>query len=269
MARRRSATIPYRYVDGRLEILLITKSSGHGWGIPKGKIEAHLMPHVSAAKEAFEEAGVIGRSHPINVGTYPTKKGRVSVPTFLLEVEIELSKKVWPEKEKRARLWVDADQCDEYVEDEDLLAVIKTGVRCVRSDGEYFKYAIRTFCDENQMNLLEGDENQVEVIYGAEAKDGRRIHITRRDSTIKLSVSSSLAESEDPASDIATILLRLNSQNKIGFWGMEQVKDKVIYSLASSAQLKLLDSRQFAEIIDGLIKECDALDGIPEKVFKN
>src|SRR4051794_20047005 len=116
MARRRSAIIPYRFVDGRLEILLITKSSGHGWGIPKGKIEAPLKPHISAAKEAFEEAGVLGFIHPINVGIYPDNKGG-TVPTFLLEVEIELGKKAWPEKKKRERRWVNADDCGEYVTD--------------------------------------------------------------------------------------------------------------------------------------------------------
>jgi 8-oxo-dGTP pyrophosphatase MutT (NUDIX family) len=263
MARRRSAIIPYRFVDDRLEILLITKSSGHGWGIPKGKIEAPLMPHVSAAKEAFEEAGVIGRSHPINVGTYPNKRGKIPVPTFLLEVEIELRKKVWPEKKKRTRLWVDADKCDEYVTDEGLLAVIKTGVQCLRSDGEYFKYAIKTFCDENQLELLEGDEDHAEIVYRTKAKDSRHVHVTRRDSTIKLYVSGSLVESEDPVNTFATMLLRLNSQNKTGFWCMEQVKDKAVYSLTSSVPLKLLDSYHFAEIIEGLIAECDALDEIP------
>jgi 8-oxo-dGTP pyrophosphatase MutT (NUDIX family) len=263
MARRRSAIIPYRFLDGRLEVLLITKSSGHGWGIPKGKVEDSLKPHISAAKEACEEAGVLGFIHPINVGTYLDNKG-IPVPTFLLEVEIELGKKAWPEKKKRERRWVDADGCYEYVTDEDLLAVIKSGAQCVRSDGTYFKHAIKSYCDESPLNLLQVDEDYAELEYRMANGDDRHIHITRCGSIIKLSIYSPIIKSEGSADSFSSLLLRLNSQNEIGFWCIEQVKDKALYSLTNSVQLKLSDSRHFVEIIAGLIGECDAIEGITE-----
>lgn len=265
MARRRSAIIPYRFVDGRLEILLITKSSGRGWGIPKGKIEAHLKPHISAAKEAFEEGGVLGFIHPVNVGSYPGKKG-IPVPTFLLEVEIELRKKVWPEKEKRARLWVNADDCDEYLTDKDLLTVVNNGIQCVRSDGQYFKQAVKTFCDENQLNLLEVDEDYARLEYGMPNGDAKNIHLARRGSTIKFYIYSSVIKSGTTNDAFSTNLLRLNARNKTGFWCIEQDENKVSYSLTNSVQLKLLDGHQFAEIITGLIEECDAIEGITPNV---
>lgn len=261
MARRRSAIIPYRFADGRLEILLITKSSGRGWGIPKGKIEAPLKPHISAAKEAFEEAGVIGFIHPVNVGTYLDNKGS-PIPTFLLEVEIKLGKKAWPEKEKRKRRWVAADDCDEYVTDEDLLAVIKSGIQCLRSDGEYFKQAIKTYCEEDRLHLLEVNEDYAELEYRMDGRNSTNIHVTRRGSTIKFSVFNPTAFDEDsPADAFSTILLRLNSQSKVGFWCVERIKNKVIYSFANSVELKLLNSCSFVENIVGLIKECDRFLG--------
>ena len=268
MARRRSAIIPYRFVDGRLEILLITKSSGNGWGIPKGKIEPPLKPHISAAKEAFEEAGVLGMIHPINVGTYPDNKGG-SIPTFLLEVEIELGKKAWPEKKKRERLWVEADDCDEYVTDADLLAVIKSGVQCLRSDGCYFKHAIKTYCEEDGLSLLEVDEDSAELEYRTESGSSRSIRVTRRDSTIKLSVLKTAAFKDEGSVDaLSTILLRLNSESKFGFWCAEQIKRRVAYSFANNIELKLLDSRQFLENVVGLIEECDRLGRTIENVSK-
>lgn len=259
MARRRSAIIPYRFVDGGLKILLITKSSGKGWGIPKGKIEADLKPHISAAKEAFEEAGVLGFIHPINVGTYPGKKG-LPVPTFLLKVEIELRKKVWPEKQKRSRLWVNADDCTEYLTDENLLTVVNSGIQCVRSDGRYFKQAVKTFCDENRLNLLEADEDYARLEYRVSGKDVKNIRLTRLGSTIKFQIHSPVVKRALTNHAFSINLLRLNARNRTGFWCIEQDGRDSSYCLTNNAQLKLLDSRHFAEIIAGLIAECGALE---------
>jgi hypothetical protein len=42
------------------EILLVSKRRSKKWGIPKGRVEPHLNFGELAAKEAFEEAGVVG-----------------------------------------------------------------------------------------------------------------------------------------------------------------------------------------------------------------
>ena len=68
--KNKSAIIPYRFKGDHLEILLIKNSDNTKWIIPKGTIEKPLKPSVSATKEAYEEAGVLGIPHPILVGTY-------------------------------------------------------------------------------------------------------------------------------------------------------------------------------------------------------
>src|SRR3712207_569082 len=99
MAVKKSAIIPYRQGSRGLEILLVTRTSASDkWVIPKGKIEAPLKPHISATKEAFEEAGVLGRPHPIRVGNFYDNSSNEPIPTFLLEVEVELHAKDWLEK---------------------------------------------------------------------------------------------------------------------------------------------------------------------------
>jgi NUDIX domain len=49
-----------REENGEPLILLISKRRSKKWGIPKGRAEPYLSLHENAAKEAFEEAGVIG-----------------------------------------------------------------------------------------------------------------------------------------------------------------------------------------------------------------
>lgn len=264
MATKKSAIIPYRSINGGLEILLITRSSGEGWGIPKGKIEAPLAPHTSATKEAFEEAGVLGYTHAISFGNYPddAKSGPLPIPTFLLEVEIELAKKAWPERKKRVRLWVAADECDRYVTDKGLLSVIEKGVRCLRSDAEYFKSIMETLCEEHQWNLFRVDADEAE--FGIDGGGEKRVRATRSGSTIRLSVPSSIvfkSEAEQPQS-ISKRMLERNAVSNPGCWCVEKLADASVYSCTHNLRLKHLDGSYFREIAQGLVQECDAVEAL-------
>ena len=71
---RQSAVIPYRKENDRIEIILITSRSSKHWIFPKGIIEPNMTPESSAAKEALEEAGVIGKSSSTLISEYEYKK---------------------------------------------------------------------------------------------------------------------------------------------------------------------------------------------------
>jgi 8-oxo-dGTP pyrophosphatase MutT (NUDIX family) len=104
-----------REVNGEPLVLLISKRRSGKWGIPKGRAEPHLSLHENAAKEAFEEAGVIGCIAPSSVGMYRAEKSATNSPTkqivevwvYLLEVTETLPD--WPEREKRATRWVSCE----------------------------------------------------------------------------------------------------------------------------------------------------------------
>jgi ADP-ribose pyrophosphatase YjhB (NUDIX family) len=80
--------------DGELEILLVSKRRSKKWGIPKGRVEPQLSFGELAAKEAFEEAGVIGYISPNSVGMFrakrrgedPRTRELIEVWVYLLEV---------------------------------------------------------------------------------------------------------------------------------------------------------------------------------------
>ena len=105
-----------REAHGATRILLISKKRTKKWGIPKGKLSPHLPFTETAAKEAFEEAGVIGSISPSSVGMFRAKKGTLNPPlaqiievwVYLLEVTKTLHK--WPEKGKRAIRWVTCEE---------------------------------------------------------------------------------------------------------------------------------------------------------------
>ena len=63
-----SSVIPYRIHEGRPEIMVISSRKGKHWIVPKGIVEPDLSPADSAAKEAFEEAGIAGKASGSSIG---------------------------------------------------------------------------------------------------------------------------------------------------------------------------------------------------------
>jgi 8-oxo-dGTP pyrophosphatase MutT (NUDIX family) len=104
-----SGALAYRRLgNGEIEILLVSKKRSKRWGIPKGRVNAPRSFGETAAKEAFEEAGVMGRVSPKSVGMFRAKKTTsilkiVEVWVYVIEVDEMLDN--WPEKEKRQIKW--------------------------------------------------------------------------------------------------------------------------------------------------------------------
>jgi len=69
------AALPYRLMGkSRTEVMLVTSLGTRRWIIPKGWPQKGRAPHHSAAREAFEEAGVEGVIHRRSVGSFPYQK---------------------------------------------------------------------------------------------------------------------------------------------------------------------------------------------------
>lgn len=103
-----SGALPYRQGPAGIEVLIVTSRRTGRWHLPKGGIAPGLSASASAAKEAFEEAGVCGRIGPESVGAYTYRKGGrdYRVDIYLLEVEEILPD--WEEAGQRRREWVPA-----------------------------------------------------------------------------------------------------------------------------------------------------------------
>ena len=119
-----SGVIPYRIMDGKMEVMLITSSGSKRWVIPKGLIEPNMTPEDSAAKEAWEEAGVLGKVFPNLMGTYEYYKSGCTwqVDVFLLQVETVVE--IWPEAYKRKRQWVSIPKAIKRVDEPELKLIM-------------------------------------------------------------------------------------------------------------------------------------------------
>lgn len=121
----KSAVIPYRLKEGKLEILLVTSIKKKNWIVPKGYIEFNLTPFESAKKEAYEEAGVVGSNETVEVGQFINEKksGKELVKVYTMEVDEELDD--YPEKNLRKRKWFVYEEAIEKVQNNQIKNFLK------------------------------------------------------------------------------------------------------------------------------------------------
>lgn len=121
--------IPYRIEDGAVRILLITSRETRRWVIPRGNPIRALLPHETAAREAFEEGGVRGTASPRMLGRYHYRKRRkdgtidhADVHVFALLVTSQAAD--WPEMHERQRGWYDPEAAADVVDEPGLRRLI-------------------------------------------------------------------------------------------------------------------------------------------------
>lgn len=106
-----SGVIPYCKINGELKLLLISAGSKQKWAFPKGVIEPGLSPQASAAKEAWEEAGLKGIVTDQALGCYSREKwqGTCTIEVFPMAVTEMVDTHEW-EESHRQRQWFSPKQ---------------------------------------------------------------------------------------------------------------------------------------------------------------
>jgi 8-oxo-dGTP pyrophosphatase MutT (NUDIX family) len=127
---RQVAALPYRLrEDGRTEVLLVTSRDTRRWIIPKGWPMKGRKPWEAAAREALEEAGVVGRIGKKPIGRYAYFKRREAhfdvceVEVFALAVEKQV--KTWRERGERELQWFPLEDAASLVEEAGMVAILR------------------------------------------------------------------------------------------------------------------------------------------------
>lgn len=129
--RHQVAALPYRKTaSGHIEVLLITSRETGRFIIPKGWPMKRLSDPDAAAKEAYEEAGVLGKVEPQSIGTYSYWK-RLERTFELLKVDVYTLKvrkqrENWPEKAARMLRGLPTRHAAALIDEPELITLIKT-----------------------------------------------------------------------------------------------------------------------------------------------
>ena len=124
------AALPCRVTgDGSRQVMLLTSRGTGRWIIPKGWPIKGLKPREVAAREAYEEAGLIGRvARKKPVGTFHYAKQLDTDPllcevhVFLMWVDTQLAD--WPERAERQTQWFDVADAAGRVDEGGLAEII-------------------------------------------------------------------------------------------------------------------------------------------------
>ena len=100
------AALPIRTKNGQLQVLLVTTRGCGAWIIPKGCRSRKLNDAATAAREAREEAGVVGQVKSQPVGKYLHQRRDGSHEVAVYELEVSSQRRKWPECRIRKRRWV-------------------------------------------------------------------------------------------------------------------------------------------------------------------
>ena len=126
---RQLAALCYRNGEAGREVLLVTSSTGR-WILPKGWPISGLKPGQAAMVEAWEEAGVRkGKVARKPLGAFMGSKFSVSGDeepclTQVYAVKVEETLDLYPEVDRRDRVWVSLEQAQGMVLEDGLRTIL-------------------------------------------------------------------------------------------------------------------------------------------------
>jgi 8-oxo-dGTP pyrophosphatase MutT (NUDIX family) len=130
--RTQFAALPFRYSEtGRVEVVLITSRETRRWVIPKGWPIKGLSPARSAAREAFEEAGLEGVVSDRSIGTFQYRKRlrdgtSVACDVEVFPLEVTGQRESWPEQGQRDIRWFDVNEAAAAVDEPELARMLRS-----------------------------------------------------------------------------------------------------------------------------------------------
>ena len=137
--------------------------------------------------------------------------------------------------------------------------------------GFKFRSTIEGYCRTIGWNISRID-NQIAVInFNMESGSTQTLFIVKYDSTLEFSCPSGLKfdDIDDIPHNLSTFLLGKNAEYKLGFWGIENIGGKQVFSIIHNAEMSLIDVIYFGRVVAKLIQECDDFERKIEELLNN
>jgi len=135
--------------------------------------------------------------------------------------------------------------------------------------GVNFANTIQKYCDAIGWKIADLNNQRALLRFNMESGRQQTLFILRYESTIEFSVPSvaQFASEKDIPHLLSSLLLQRNAERKVGFWCIEKIGDKWVYSCMHNAELQLIDKDYFATVVRSLIVECDEFENILIKIM--
>ncbi len=134
---RQAAALPFVWTADGYEVLLVTSRRRKRWIIPKGQPIKGLSLADVAAREAEEEAGVIGALAAEALGAYDYVKAsdgyRVNCRVFVFPLLVVQQRLDWKERGQRKARWVPLAAAADLIAEKGLAALMRDIARAPNS----------------------------------------------------------------------------------------------------------------------------------------
>lgn len=136
--------------------------------------------------------------------------------------------------------------------------------------GANFQSTIRRYCDAHGWKLADLEPQYAKLNFTMNSGREQILHITRFDTTVEFDVPSvARFDNEDSIPHfLSTLLLRRSAEKKIGFWCIEELRGRFVYSFMHNAEISLMTPEYFGRIVRTLIKECDDFEGLLAEMLR-
>ena len=128
--RTQFGALCWRVHKDEVQVALVTSRRSRRWVLPKGWPQSGATPSEAAAREAYEEAGIEGKTVDVCLGIYSYTKaieGGTDLPCvvaiFPLKVKRVLPK--WPEAKDRKRKWFSTKKAATLVDSPELKRILR------------------------------------------------------------------------------------------------------------------------------------------------
>jgi hypothetical protein len=134
-----------------------------------------------------------------------------------------------------------------------------------------FRSTIENFCRTIGWNLYSIDDTRAIMRFNMDSGSVQTVFILKYDSTLEFSCPSGLKfdDTDDIPHYLSTVLLKNNAGYKFGFWCIEEIQGKEVFSIIHNAEMSLIDINYFCKIVYQLVEECDKFEQRIAKIMNS
>jgi hypothetical protein len=132
-----------------------------------------------------------------------------------------------------------------------------------------FHKTIQEYCEQLDWNANQINNTTATLQFRASSGNTQTVFIVLYNQTIEFSVPSGIKfpSIDSVPGSFSTLLLTLNCKDRVGFWCIEELNNKQVFSIMHNAELSLIDLEYFHLVVSTLVQKCDQVEQIVMKAL--
>ncbi len=131
-----------------------------------------------------------------------------------------------------------------------------------------FRLTIENYCQTLGWSIYSIDNKVATLRFNMKSGNTQTLFIIKFDSTLEFSCPTGFKFNNiaDIPHSLSTLLLMENKKYKWGFWCLEQINNKQVFSIMHNAEMSLIDINYFYKVVIQLVEECEKFEQVLESL---